>query len=142
MPIDEPDERVVERELVEAIDGDVARVLPRVLLVARDLLVEPDVAELHLPEPDDRGAVRIFLGVGRGVVLAVHRDPLARAHPGRDPDHEPAGHRRHGVQRQGPVGEAPVQVHGGDRRTQFGHQEPGDEGGENVPKHQRHATTY
>ena len=54
MPIDEPDERVVEREPVEAIDGDVACVLPRVLLVARDLLVEPDVAELHLPEPDDR----------------------------------------------------------------------------------------
>ena len=142
IPIAEPDERVVERELVERGRRDVACVLPRVRLVARDLLVEPDVAELHPPEPDDRRAVRILLGVGRGVVLAVHRDPLARPHPGRDPDHEPARHRRHGVQRQRPVRQPPVQVDGGDRGRELGHEKAGDDGGEEVPEHRRNATTY
>ena len=35
-----------------------------------------------------------------------------------------------------------MQVHGGHEDRELGHQKAGDEGGENVPEHQAHATTY
>ena len=53
MPIAEAEQRVVEDERSSRSAGMSRAYLPRVLVVARDLLVEPDVAELHPPEPDD-----------------------------------------------------------------------------------------
>ena len=69
--------------------GQVLGVAGHRLGVVRLPPVHRHVLHLHLdPAVQDRG-VRVALDVGEGVVLAVHRDPLARADPGRHPDHEP-----------------------------------------------------
>jgi hypothetical protein len=46
------------------------------------------VAELDRPEAVQVRAVRIAFDLGEGVMLAVHRDPFARAEPGRNPQTE------------------------------------------------------
>ena len=47
--------------------------------------VEDDVAQLHREVPEQDGGVGVALLVGVGVVLAVHRHPLAGADAGGDP---------------------------------------------------------
>ena len=52
------------------------------------------------------------------------------------------GHGGHGMHRQGPVRERPVQVDRGDGSRELRHEEAGDDGGEEVPEHRTHDTTY
>ena len=118
IPIAETDERVVEGELVEPVVRDVAGVLPRVRVVAwrpacrgRRCRAAP-ARTRRRPGCADPRSVSVD-----GVVLAVHRDPLARPHPGGHPDDEPARKRDHRMHRQGPVRERPVQVDRGRRQS-------------------------
>ena len=54
-------------------------------------------------------AVRVFLGLALGMVLAVNGHPLARDHAGREPEPEPEEMRHQRVQIQRPVGLVAVQ---------------------------------
>ena len=92
-PDAQPGERMVECDPVEMVGRQISCVLPHIRLIGRAPLVEPHVAQLHAPEPDLERTVRIVHGVGRGVVLAMHRHPLTRAHARGDPDDRPKGDR-------------------------------------------------
>ncbi len=114
---DEPED-AAQRALGE--DPPVPPVLPDVLGPARERLgvagfadVVVHVAELDLPEAVDERAVRILLGVGESVVLAVNGDPLAAVLARGDPQDDPEEEIRERMKRQGPVRETPVQVHRG-----------------------------
>ena len=102
-------------EPVPAVGRQVAGVAGHGGVVVGHLAVHPHVAELHRgPADEDRG-VGVALDVGEGVVLAVHRHPLAGPDAGRQPGEDPADPgqpRRHA---HGPVGEGPVQVDGGEQ---------------------------
>ena len=99
---DEAEQREVEEE--QKYDGEL--VVPRVevalepvigrpltvpverLLVTRFLAVELGAFPQDLVDADDLRAVRIFLGLDLGVVLAVDRGPLLGHHPGGEPQPE------------------------------------------------------
>ena len=70
-----------------------------------------DVPELDLPEAVHQRAVRILLGVGEGVVLAVDRHPFAPVLAGGEPEHEPEPPVGERVQPERAVGEATMQIH-------------------------------
>jgi len=58
--------------------------------------------------------MRITVGIGVGVVLAVHRNPLARLDARRQPEQASHRRRRRAAQRQRPMGERAVQVDSGE----------------------------
>jgi hypothetical protein len=63
-----------------------------------------------------------------GMVLSVHRHPLARSRARRDPDHESAGESHRGLQRDGPVGQRSMQVHRRDDEGNLGGEQPDQDG--------------
>ena len=87
---------MVEEQPIPHIVLDVARVAVDDVLVPRFLEVVKDVAELHRPEAHERRTVRVAFLIGERVVLAVHRDPLLRGDPRRQPERqaEQPGHGR------------------------------------------------
>ena len=66
-------------------------------------------------------------GVGVRVVVAVDRHPLADAYARGEPQHHPEGDVGRSPEPDGPVGDTPVEVHGGADVGEGGH---GDAGGE------------
>ena len=74
-----------------------------------------------------RGGVGILGGVGVRVVFAVDRHPLADAYARGEPQHHPEGDVGRSPESDGPVGDTPVEVHGGADVGEGGH---GDAGGE------------
>ena len=79
--------------------------------------------DLHVDPAEQLRRVRIALDVGEGVVLAVHRHPLAGPDAGGDPDQKRNTHGRPAAQRQGPVRQGAVQV---DRGADVGQQRDGE----------------
>src|SRR5213076_905677 len=77
-----------EHVAVEPVFSYVGREFSHGLRVARLARVVIGVQELHTPEAEEPGAVRIALAVRERVVLAMHRNPLLSALPGRDPEDE------------------------------------------------------
>src|SRR5215475_9615822 len=73
---EQTEQRVVEREAVPMVPRNVARVLAGIDLVGCDFLVQTNVAELHSPEADLHGTVRILGRIRRGVMAAMYRDPF------------------------------------------------------------------
>jgi hypothetical protein len=68
--------------------------------------------EQHLADAVDLRTVRIFLRLDLGVVLAVHRYPLAGLHAGGEPQPEAQEVAHRGVQLECPVRLAAVQIDG------------------------------
>ena len=69
----------------------------------------------HVREAVHDGTVRIVGRVGRGVMLAVHGHPLARAHTGGHPDDRSARQCDDRAHRERAVRQRSMQVHGRDR---------------------------
>jgi len=57
------------------------------------------------------GAVGILIGIGEGVVLAVHGHPLTTVLPRGDPQDDAEEEIRDGVQREGAMRETSMQLH-------------------------------
>ena len=83
----------VEMALDPVIRAALAVLLQRILIDRSDA-VEIDALPQHRVDAEELRAMRIFLGLALGVVLAMHRDPFARDHAGRHPRPE-AQHMRH-----------------------------------------------
>ena len=123
---------VVEEQLVEAIGWEVQRVARDLLTVVHRTVVHEHVAELHVPEPADERAVRVVDGVDLGVVTAVDRRPLAGPHPGGDPDDEAQRDGGGGLDGDGAVGDAAMEIDGGGEHGDLHDREADHEGHEGV----------
>jgi hypothetical protein len=82
------DESEPKDDAIEHIFLDVARVAIEGLQILRFLEVVEHVAELNRPEAAQMRTVGITFDLGKGMVLAMHRDPLTRTKPGRQPQTE------------------------------------------------------
>jgi len=81
----QPRPAVREDQPVQAVLGDVGGEAAQRLRLPGFAGVVVDVEELHAPEAEQPGAVRIALAVGEGVVLAMDRHPLLPALAGGEP---------------------------------------------------------
>jgi hypothetical protein len=136
----QPEQRVVEQAAVPLVLGDVLGVAGDRDLVLRLFAVHRHVHDLHADPPDELGRVRVALLAREGVVLAVHRHPLAGLEARRDPKQEPEDPLDGRRQRQGSVGERPVEVDG---RAHVGHQrhgEPDQQGDQEGAQNRHHWT--
>lgn len=84
----QPQQGTVEEPAVPGIDRNVFGVVPEVVGVGGGLLVQTDVAQLDLPEPENCRAMGVFGGVGLGVMLTVNGHPFASLLAGCDPAEE------------------------------------------------------
>ena len=103
MPVPRPSRLWSKATRSSAVGRNVAGVLADVDRIGRGALVQTDVSELHPPKADDSGTVRILGRVGGGMVLTVHRYPLARPHTGGDPEDATERERDRRMDRQRPV---------------------------------------
>jgi hypothetical protein len=96
--------------VLDPVIGRAAAVLLHVLLRLAGVAVQRDAVPEHLLDAVDHRAVRIFLGLDLGVVLAMHRHPLTGDHPGGQPTPETEEVRQHRMEIHAAMGLAAMQV--------------------------------
>ena len=133
---------VVEEQLVEAVRREVERVARDLLAVVHRAVVHEHVAELHVPEAADERAVRVVDGVDLGVVTTVDRRPLAGPHAGGDPDDEAQRDGGGGLDGDGAVGDAAVEIDGGGEHGDLHDRDADHEGHEWVKGGHRRIVPY
>ena len=140
----ETEQRVVVEQPVHAGRREVLGVPGEGRRVARLPAVHRHVEHLHLDPPVEHGGVRVALDVGERVMLAVHRHPLPGPDAGGHPGDEPERLGRRPAQGERPVGERPVQVHGGRGVGDQAHDDADDEAEEEDSHHpgEGSRTTY
>src|ERR1700728_555270 len=125
---------MIEEPCVPSVLGQIASVSGHGHRVPGHLVVQTDVVELHRRIPEEERRVRVALFVGKGMVLAVNRDPLSWTGTGRYPDENAAG--GSGARRKGqrPVGQRPVKVDGGEEERELGENQRDEYGHDHRPR--------
>src|SRR5262245_28323785 len=98
-----------------------------------------DVAELHRPETAQMRAVWIAFDFREGVMLAMHRDPLARAEARRDPQTETEEECDRGMQLERFMRGAAVQKDGRAENSDLRDERRSEQAPGKLPEH---ATAY
>ena len=98
-----------------------------------------DVAELHRPEAAQVRAVRIAFDFGKGVMLAMHGDPLSRTEPGRNPETETEDECHNGMQLESFMCRAAMEENRGAEYGDLRNQGRRDQAPGKLPEH---ATAY
>jgi hypothetical protein len=114
----EAQKRVVEEQPVPTIAWQITGVAGHCVGVAGHPSVENGISELNRREPEDGRGVRVTILVGKGMMLAMHRHPLAGPGARCHPDHDSARKGDRGLELHSSMGERAVEV---DRRDDKGH---------------------
>ncbi len=110
---------------LDPVVGGATAVLFQRLQVLRFIAVELGTLPEHLADAAGLRAVRVFLGLAFGVVLAMDRHPFLGNHAGREPEPEPEKMADGGMQLESPMRLLAVEIDGdagdGDVRQDEGH---------------------
>lgn len=120
---------VVQQCGLDRVWSEIFAVLPDGLGVSGGSAVKGNVGELHPQPTKSCWGVRVEIGVGVGMMPAMHCHPLLRSDTREQPGGNAADPPCHWVQRERSVGEGAVEVHGGDQVGHLGKPKGHDDDG-------------